>query len=313
MIDGLSKSSSISYQINSEAPHQLLKGVTMKLKVFLVQKTWRQYYWVWICIFADCAQSRGFIPRGGGWICIKLSCFGNSKQGGATQGGARGIQRGGWGAFNGGWGGIQRGHPFPCLHLSHTRPPLSDVWCLTPNIFEQTFLIKGTSLIQLTFSNSRKCKSCHQTIRSCPCYKYLQSSNHFSVARHDLPPEFDQGAELTSCETSSPPRSINDDDDGEKHAMPCHVPLHLGWSYLVYFFVVVKSWSDAVKIQVGKFSAQLSPPSASFFPFSCAASDPSMNSPQQQIAVYEIFREGMFIKHFEIFREEMFKIHLYNI
>ena len=66
----------------------------MKLKVCLAQKTCRQYYWVWIHIFADCAQSRGFIPRGGGWICIKLSCFGNSKQGGATQGGARGIQQG---------------------------------------------------------------------------------------------------------------------------------------------------------------------------------------------------------------------------
>ena len=90
-------------------------------------------------------------------------------------------------------------------------------------------------------------------------------------------------------------------------------------------FSNVKSWSDAVKIQVGKFSAQLSPPSASFFPFSCAASDPSMNSPQKQIAVheifregmfikhFEIFREGMFIKHFEIFREGMFKKHLYNI
>ena len=183
--------------------------------------------------------------------------------------------------------------------MSHTK-------YLWTNILNQRYLFDR----QLTFSYSRKCKSCHQTIRSCPCYKYLQSSNHFSVAHYGLPPEFDQGAGLTSCETSSPPRSINDDDDGEKHAMSCHVPLHLGWSYLVYFFVVVKSWSDAVKIQVGKFSAQLSPPSASFFPFSCAVSDPSMNSPQQKCLfmkylgkgclknILMIFREGLFFKHF---------------
>ena len=168
-------------------------------------------------------------------------------------------------------------------------------------IFQLEFLRRHSN-----FLHSRKCKSCHQTIRSCPCYKYLQSSNHFSVARHDLPPEFDQGAGLTSCETSSPPRSVND-DDGEKHAMPCHVPLHLVWSYLVCFSC--KRWSDAIKINLGNY--WFSPPSASFFPFSCAASDPSMSSPQQKCLLFMkctgkgclknilmIFREGLFFKHF---------------
>ena len=56
---------------------------------FLVRRTrrFRQYH---VDIFADCARSRGVIPRGG-WICIKLSCFGAHKGAQPRRGGFNGA------------------------------------------------------------------------------------------------------------------------------------------------------------------------------------------------------------------------------
>ena len=110
MIKGLSKSSSrLSNPLSAPAPQNRLMMSYLGQGLFwFAGPADLDNIIVYVDIFADCARSRGVIPRGG-WICIKLSCFGAHK-------GAQPRR-----------GGIQRGHPFRCLHLSHTLTPRSDI------------------------------------------------------------------------------------------------------------------------------------------------------------------------------------------
>ena len=139
---------------------------------FLVRRTrrFRQYH---VDIFADCARSRGVIPRGG-WICIKLSCFGAHK-------GAQ-PRRGG---FNG------------AIH--------SDVYIYpTLWLLDQIFDVSQ----QISFEQQIYSFNQRNTFLPKPKTYFLLNMldwNQTTSLNHGWTPEFVQGAGQASFESSSPP------------------------------------------------------------------------------------------------------------
>ena len=94
----------------------------------------------YVCISHSCSEGKQATTEW--WLDLhKIEMFWSAEGAQFMEGGGGRCGAGMWGM-----GGIQQSHPFPGLHLSHTRPPRSHLWWLTANIFWTTKTIRRVLL-----------------------------------------------------------------------------------------------------------------------------------------------------------------------